>query len=453
MVCMLRASYVWDQLRGSFWFVPTLLALVAGALAFGLLFLDHRLEADLPTVPWLYTGGAEGARSLLAALAGSVITVIGLSFTMTTVALQLAAAQLGPRLLRNFVRDPGNQVVLGTFVGTFIYCLIVLRAVRGTDGLTESAFVPHLSVTGAVVLALLSVAVLIYFIHHAAVTMQADEVLAAVMRDLHQTIRVVFPQRSGDEATAVDAVVPEPPAERARVLSADAGYVQTIDDDTLVAVAAERDIVVAHACRPGDFVAHGDVILEAWPLARVDGEVNAALRSALRLGVQRTMVQDVRFGLEQLTEVAANALSSNLRDPITALRCVDRLGEAIDAVASRPSPSAVRRDAGGVVRLVAPPPSLDELVSAAFDVIRAHARSSRVVCARLLETFERLARKHRRGDLHAAIVGQALAVLRASDALDDPIDRAAIRSRFDGFMRQVRRDVVEVADATMPWTS
>jgi uncharacterized membrane protein len=156
-----RLAYVRDRVRESFWFLPAVCAVIGLGLAIGLLFVDQRLEGHVPTTLWFYTGGAEGARSLLSALAGSIIIVLGLAFSITTVALQLAAAQLGPRLLRNFVRDPGNQIVLGTFVGTFVYCVFVLREIRGTNGVADVAFVPHISVTAAVALAMVSVGVLI----------------------------------------------------------------------------------------------------------------------------------------------------------------------------------------------------------------------------------------------------------------------------------------------------
>jgi uncharacterized membrane protein len=441
---MARLLYVWDRLRGSFWFVPSVFALVALGLAIALLSADRRLDGTLPTTIWLYTGGAEGARSLLSAVAASIITVVGLAFSITTVALQLAAAQLGPRLLRNFVRDPGHQIVLGTFVGTFVYCLIVLRTVRGTNGLSDDTFVPHLSVTGGVALAMLSVAVLIYFIHHAAVSMQADEVIAAVMRELAGAIDVAFPEPLASGSVDPGAVeeAPGPPSHEAvAITSPRTGYVQSMDTRRLMALAGEHDLTIRLICRPGDFVAEGDLVAQAWPALHVGDKVPRVLRSTVVVGIQRTMLQDVLFGFEQLVEIAANALSSSLRDPITAIRCIDRLGEAIDRVARRRAPSPVCRDAEGRVRLIVPVLTLDEAVAAAFDVIRAHGRPSRIVTVRILQTCTRLVAKHARRDLHVALLAQALAVLRGADALGDPLDQAAIRRHFEDFARHLRPDV------------
>ena len=168
----------WDRIRSSFWFLPSLMACGAVALALATVALDGSVTDDwLQTLAWVYTGGAEGASAVLETIAGSMITIAGVVFSLTLVALSLASSQFGPRLLRNFMRDTANQVVLGTFVATFLYCLLVLRTIRRAD---EVAFVPHLSVTLGVLFAIASLGVLIYFIHHVSVSIQADEIIARV---------------------------------------------------------------------------------------------------------------------------------------------------------------------------------------------------------------------------------------------------------------------------------
>jgi len=184
----------WEQLHSSFWFVPAILALGSTALALSAVALDEHATDVLRNWKWLYSGGAEGASAVLQTIAGSMITIAGVVFSMTLVALTLASAQFGPRLLRNFMRDTVNQLVLGTFVATFIYCLLVMRMIRHED---EVAFVPHFSVTLGVVLALVSMAVLIYFIHHVSVSIQADEVVARVAKDLDEGMDRLFPEDLG----------------------------------------------------------------------------------------------------------------------------------------------------------------------------------------------------------------------------------------------------------------
>lgn len=128
-----------------------LMAIAAIALAFTMLTIDRAGASGLiEQLGWTYTGGPEGARSLLSTVASSLITVAGTVFSIVIVALQLASSQFGPRLLRNFMRDTGNQVVLGTFIATFLYCLLILRTIRSDQ---SGLFVPQLSVTVGIVLA------------------------------------------------------------------------------------------------------------------------------------------------------------------------------------------------------------------------------------------------------------------------------------------------------------
>ena len=143
---------------------------------------------------WIYTGGTDAARSLLSSVAGSMVSVVATAFSITIVALQLASSNFGPRLLRNFMQDTGNQIVLGTFIATFIYCFLVLQTIHGKgDG--YSFFVPHLSVTVGTVLAIPSMGVLIYFIHHASTIIQASHVITQVSDDLANTIDRLFPEQ------------------------------------------------------------------------------------------------------------------------------------------------------------------------------------------------------------------------------------------------------------------
>ena len=165
------------QLRSSLWFLPTLIVLGSGALAIAFIEIDSRVSLKLLTnFPRLFGAGAEGSRGMLTSIAGSMITVAGVTFSITIVALSQASSQYSSRVLRNFMRDRGNQAVLGVFLGIFTYCLLVLRAIRGGD---EGGFVPSLSVFGALILALVAIGFLIFFIHHAASSLQASNVIAA----------------------------------------------------------------------------------------------------------------------------------------------------------------------------------------------------------------------------------------------------------------------------------
>jgi uncharacterized membrane protein len=255
---MTRLRNLGERLWTTFWFLPSLMTLAAVALSFGVIAVDNRVQSkalgEFSPYWWLYTGGAEGARTLLSAVAGSMMTVVGVAFSITIVSLQLASSQFGPRLLRNFMRDTGNQIVLGTFVATFMYCLLVLRTVRGEDGIGDT-FVPHVAVTVGVLLAACSVAVLIYFIHHSAAAIQADNVVATVSADLAATIDRLFPEPVGRPAGApTNAGLPEDfDAQAVPVPAPRTGYLQTVDPDELMRVAKHHDLVFRLSVRPGQF--------------------------------------------------------------------------------------------------------------------------------------------------------------------------------------------------------
>ena len=191
MVSM-KLGHWWQSTRSSFWFVPALLVLGAIALASALIFVDATGDPQvLRRLPMLFGAGAAGARGLLSVVAGSMITVAGTVFSITLVALSLTSSQYTSRVLRNFMSDRINQVVLGVFVGIFAYCLIVLRTIRAGD---EGPFVPSLAVLGALILAVLGIAFLIYFIHHIAIAIQASSIIAAAAAETLATINRLFPE-------------------------------------------------------------------------------------------------------------------------------------------------------------------------------------------------------------------------------------------------------------------
>lgn len=263
----LRAS--WEYLRGTYWAVPSAMAVAAVGLSVAMIQLDEAATAGLlDRLSWVYTGGPEGARAVLSTIAASMITVAGVTFSITIVALTLASQQFGPRLLRNFLRDLGNQAVLGTFVSTFIYCLLVLRTVRGSD---DEEFVPHLAVTVGVVLAMLSLGVLIFFIHHVATSIQASRIIANVAKDLEGAINRLFPETIGDDSATAEPGGASPGESdisdegTREVRATTTGYVQAIDAQSLIGVARERNVVVRVRARPGAFVRKGQVLLTIRP--------------------------------------------------------------------------------------------------------------------------------------------------------------------------------------------
>ena len=428
--------HYWEALRTSYWFVPAVMTALAAVLAIFAVRADENIQEHwLIKADWIYTGSAEGARQLLAAVAGSMITVAGVVFSINVVALSMASSQFGPRLLRNFMRDRGNQIVLGTFIATFVYCLLVLRTVRGQEG---SIFVPHLAVTGAVLLALASVGVLIYFIHHAAVSVQAPVVVANVGRELQESIDTLFPENLGDAPHEAepdcDDVIPENFETEARPVPAGSdGYLQVIDDKKLMELAAEHELLIRVVHRPGHFVIECGPLALVWPAP--DDEMIQRIRDCFAIGAQPTPTQDAEYVINQLVEVAVRALSPGINDPFTATACIDRLGAALARLGGRKIPSPFRYEDQGRLRIIAYPLTFADMADAAFRQIRQNGRSHAAVLIRMLETFAVVWKHARRPEDKAALLSHAALVRQCADDLPQAADRNDVYARCEAIRR------------------
>jgi uncharacterized membrane protein len=363
---MVRLLTLWDKLRTNYWFLPALMALAAFVGAFAFVSFDRTIRFEVVReLGWVYTGGPEGARAVLSTIASSVIGVAGTTFSITIAVLSLASGQFGPRLLRGFMRDRGNQIVLGTFTSTFLYCLLVLRTVRGTD---ETTYVPHLSVTFGVFLAIVNVGVLIYFINHVAESIQVSRVIDLAGGEVDAAIDRLFPEDFGQPAPNA-----EPPSSTPEVVRAcNSGYVVAIDESALLSVATQAQAVVRILARPGDHVVFDMPLVAVWFGA---GKVEAGLRNAFTISRARTSLQDAEYALMQLAEVGVRALSPGTNDPFTAMACLDRLSVSMCRLAKRPTPPAFRHDKDGHLRIIAEPYPYERLVAAAFSHLR-HASAS-----------------------------------------------------------------------------
>ena len=437
-----------DSIRSSLWFWPVLMTSLAIALSQGLILFDQSLwiarqraasaGSDTVGVAWIFGLGAEGARALLATIAGSMISIAATVFSITIVALSLAAGQLGPRLLRTFMRDRGTQLSLGMFVATFAFCIVVLGVVRGGD---DAAFVPSVSVAAALVLALSSLAVLIYFIHHVAKSIQAPEVIAVVGSELDDAIETVFPEPVSSDGAGTEPIAPaaRPDGDAKVVHSPRAGYVQQIDLDALLALASEADLVIALARRPGEHVLAGTAIATVWPAATLDDERKRRVCEAFAFGRVRTPVQDLQFLIQQLVEIAQRALSPGINDPATAEACIDRLAAALGTLAGRQQPSDQRADDAGRTRLiVARPDTFKALLDAAFDPIRNYSGGSLQVGLKLAGVLGELGHLARGEEQRRALLDQAEMVGRMTQALTEPRDRQQLAAACEAAMRSLR---------------
>jgi uncharacterized membrane protein len=402
-----------NAVRASYWFVPgvmTLIGIVLGAVA---VWVDASLDHQwLDELAWYQAARASGAREVLSAIAGSMITVAGVVFSITIVALSYASAQYGPRVLTNFMSDRGNTITLGTFLATFVYCIVVLRTIRSGE---EGGFVPQIAVLLALLLALCSIGVLIYFINHVPRTIHVNTVIAGIGEQLLGEIDRRFPKRIGGPARdrgAAGEPWAGPPAAAApfTLTGAGPGYIQKIDGDLLLSAAERADILIRLRRRPGDFVSGERVLLDIWPAGAIDDQTARNLRSAFVVSSHRTPFGDLYFLVDELVEIAARALSTGVNDPMTAIICIDWLGAALEKIAGREPPDPLRCGGDGKIRVVAPSDGFEQILAASFGQLRHHASTSPIAAERTLLTLREVSRT-------CSDARQAAALAREQDLL------------------------------------
>jgi uncharacterized membrane protein len=430
-----------EVLRTSLWFVPSLEVVAAIGLFVGTLAADRAAyRGDFALPDWVISGSADAAREILATIAAAIITVVGVVFSIILVTLTLASTQFGPRMLRNFIRDRGTQVTLGTFVATFVYSVLVLAAV-GTGA--HGDFVPHISVTVTLGLTVVDMAVLIYFIHHTSISIQLPQVIASIAADLTDAIKE---QGSGGNGRARPENGPSAVELLARaearggvVLAPVSGYVQFIKHQNLVRLASRADAVINLEHRPGHFIVAGHRFATVWP-PEAAPLVQRELGRAHVIGPYRTLTQDVSFGIDQLVEIAIRALSAAVNDTFTAMTCIDWLGENLCKIVARWHPARVHRDGQGFIRVISVEPAYDRLVQRSFEKIRESSTGMPAIMIRELEALTRIMTETTSDGQRRVLLEQAAMIDRASErSVPEACDRADIRRRYEAILTMESR--------------
>jgi uncharacterized membrane protein len=379
----------WGSLRSSFWFMPSLMVAVSITLASVLVEADSAgLNQWLSQWPRLFGVGAEGARLMLSTLAGSMMTVMGITFSMTLLALVLASGQYTSRILRNFMRNRVTQETLGVFASIFAYCLIVLRTIRGGGGTDE--FVPSLAVFFALVMSLGGVGILIYFIHHIASSIQASSIIASVAQETNTAIDQLLPKKTtqqSDENEAQNQIL-ESLDKRSwyPVPAASSGYVLSVNNNTLMRLAGDNKTIVRMEQGIGAFIVQDTALVSLALTYPPEEKIIAALNAAYSIGTHRTVDQDPAFGIQQIVDMAMKALSPGVNDTSTAVMCVDYLSAIMARLAGRQFPRLYRYDAE-TLRVVAIAPSFESLLADSFDQIRGSAEVNLAILVRMLGAF------------------------------------------------------------------
>lgn len=419
-----RIQAIWDRIRTSLWAVPTLM--VAAAVATAIYVGKLPLGQDASSFWSLYGGSAREATEFLSSLVGAMITMTTLAISITMVVLTLAAQQLGPRLIRIFMSDLRTQAALGLFVSTVVYLLLVLRIVNGS--VDE---VPNLAVTIGTGLVLLSIAMLLLFVHHLARSIISDSVIETVGADIDANAARLLPDRDGTDTGTVSSN-----AGRAILRLDCEGYVQAIDADAIVQAAKQENSFVSLDIGAGHHLVNGMTLGSVQPASGLTDDLQNAIRQSIMVGTERTPVQDLEFSIRQLVELAIRALSPGINDPYTALLAIDRLTRSLARIMRRRAAQTVWRDERNIARLVVPAPSFAELVDASFNMIRQYGSGSAAILIRLADSLDKLAsladpEQRKEIERHMIMVRNAgrrnieekLDLQAIEDRLADPIER------------------------------
>ena len=395
---------LWYRISNSLWFVPACMMLGAALLSAVTITIDYTMDKETVGA-WLLRdfNNPDAGRALLSIIAGSMITVAGVVFSITTLVLTLASQQFGPRVLRNYLADRGNQAVLGTFISTYLYSLLVVFTI-------SKQFVPQLSIVVAIVLGISSLVVLIYYINHVASIIQAAEVINAVSDDFQSGIERITrdmdeeagieddeseDDESEDDESEDNGTFPMEIFERAhteghKITSEQFGYLQVIELEKLIEIASEHHTTIVFEFKPGDFITRNQELVKLYPIPEKSEEISSQINKCFLVGPSRTTEQDIVLPAMQLIQIALRGLSPALNDPYTAIICIDNLGAGLSMLADRRDSPRVFRDEYDLVRVIRPQNSFEEIMDIIFDDLRRYSIQQPTVLLHQLRVLRRL---------------------------------------------------------------
>ncbi len=381
-----RVAGSWHRASGAFWFIPAVCLVSAAVLAQAVVAVDRALPEQLtsPWLSWIHAVGIDGSRSMLATSGASMLGVAATALSIAISVVATASSTYGPRLVRNFMADRGNQTVLGMLVATFLYTLLVLRTIRSADDDLAAPFVPHLAVNLAVVLAVVDVVLLVYFIHHIAASVRVETLARGVRHNFGEVIDRWHPHHPPENVVRTTGTH----TGGGEVTAWSVGYLVTADLDRMAALAREEDVVLELLPRVGDHLLPTEPLVRVWPQARAE-EVAGRVRGCVQIGDSRSAAQDVRFAEQQVVELAVRALSPGTNDPYTAVNAIEEVAAGIVVAVARPHPgNTVVHD--GTAHLYYATVGLEEIVDMPFDHIRPHATDHVPVLQALIDLAARI---------------------------------------------------------------
>jgi uncharacterized membrane protein len=414
----IAGRHIWDRMSVNFLFIPGVMALGAVLLAWSMYWLDVQIPNEvLNTSRFIISGSVGELRGYLFAMATAVLTTAGVVFTLLTLPLSTVAAQYGSRLLRIFLGDRTTQFVLGMFVATFAYCIFSALGIPAAEIQPEG---PQITTTIGMYLLIAAFASLILLVQHISTMLQAPNIAAAAGVELLEVIRETNqPETRGGEYQRQTGRSPPDSmteAEAHPVRATEVGYIQYVDPEYILPLSEKKDIIIHIVPKPGAFVRSGMVIALVWPADRVDNDLDNEIRNTFHLGNQRTPTQDVEYAVNQLTEMAVRAMSPAINDPFTAMTCLDYIGAGLALFVRQGAISPNIYDSHGQLRLVFDPVTFDELLSAAFDMLRHASSDNANVLLHMLETINVISQETKSPDAREKLLRHVTLIQGESQA-------------------------------------
>jgi uncharacterized membrane protein len=376
-------------LRGGFLVRPLTIAILLGIAGATLSAAEETVPsmgAWIPEILFPSRQDPQVAQAILSAIATSIMTVVSIVFAILLMTLTLASTQFSPRILVSFVRDRGTQWTLGVFLGTFSYCMAALPAARSQP----QAFVPIVTVTGAMLLALVCVGWLIFFINHISQSVSVNHIIDRIARETELVIDELMP-RHRQPLDLPEPVPSDMCEDEIVILNRRSGYIRFVDVNYLVSLARAWGVQIWLERRVGHFLPEGVPAMRTSKGYRITPEREAQLIATIDIGPVRTMQQDVEFGVIQIVDIALRAISPAVNDPSTAISCVDQLSRILIRWLGRVPPPTYLYGPPHVLRVVLPQIRFEGLLDTAFEQIRHYAQSDVAVSLRLLRGFNDIA--------------------------------------------------------------
>jgi len=405
--------FFFNKLQATFWFVPVLIIIISIVLAIGLVYIDQVTTLSQDGIArYFLVNSADSARSILSTISGAMIGVAGTVFSVTLVVLTLASSQFGPRLIRNFMYIRLNQVVLGSYVATYLYCLFVLNAIKGSE---EYSFIPAISILGAIIAAFINIILLIVFIHQIAISIQADKVISDISELISKQVEALFPKKKNDETDyepsfSVDQIKSKY-TNTIDIRSPKNGYLQYIDNELLLKeVNSFKGLIELHFS-PGDHLVKGIEIGQLYSNKDLDKEQIENIASCFIIGKTKDAQQDLEFYIHQIVEIASRALSPGINDPFTAIACIDALTATMCHLAQVHFPLRYIVDNEMNLRIITDALDFEGTLDSSFHQIRQFSAGSIAVIIRLMEALITINNFVQKEDHKKAVIKHAKMVL------------------------------------------